>query len=155
MAWILFALSPLPMAIGLQICLRQFGFANRVPLQKQTALLLVVLSLSYAVLHFKISAHYAADSRASATLFMSLLSVCSAYCYFHLLNMAHTARRIQLLVGGPAPYNTQEMIEHRLERLVALQIVERNRGEITMRPNTLLWVAKGIGSWRSLIFPNR
>jgi len=89
-----------------------------------------------------------------------------AYAYFHLFNMSETARRIHILSQGgengflgkegvEKNYTGEQMVQIRLERLVALR-------ELTLQQNLyypgrmlLLLPARIVFGCRSVIFPSR
>jgi len=85
------------------------------------------------------------------------------YCYFHFINLGETARRIRILrefyeAGGVLSrsellqrYNAEEMVAHRLNRMLANgQIVERDGNYYIGKP-TLLLIANMIAFMKRLI----
>lgn len=94
--------------------------------------------------------------------FAAVVSVCIAYCYFHLFNMSETARRIRILtscyLGKPIDehhYSLEAMIDVRIERLIMVDSL-RIDGECH-RPvsGPLLAAAAVLDWWRGLLFPGR
>ena len=78
---------------------------------------------------------------------------CLGYCYFHFINLSETARRIRILreiyaAGGLtgqellARYNSQEIIEKRLTRLLDNRQVVLVDGKYFMRPSLMLAICK-------------
>jgi hypothetical protein len=87
---------------------------------------------------------------------------CLAYSYFHLVNMCQTARRIHILCqifeSGPltvedvrARYTEDQVIAHRLRRLVASGQIREKNGRLCIRSGVLLAAARFTILWRELL----
>lgn len=79
----------------------------------------------------------------SFTIFLAL-----AYSYFHVFNMSHTARRIQILIQSiqattkPLTYSPEEILERRMERLLAMGAIEEKQNRFYAKKGLLLCVSK-------------
>lgn len=94
--------------------------------------------------------------------FASVVSVCIAYCYFHLFNMSETARRIRILtsyyLGVPIDersYSLDAMIDARIERLIMVNSLRHDGGCYQPVPGPLLAAASVLDWWRGLLFTKR
>lgn len=94
--------------------------------------------------------------------FAAVVSVCIAYCYFHLFNMSETARRIRILtscyLGVPVDernYSLDAMIDARIERLIIVRSLRHDAGCYRVVPGPLLASAAFLDWWRGLLFPGR
>ena len=85
-----------------------------------------------------------------------------AYCYFHFFNMSETARRIKILAvvheAGRISqrdlesfYKTTDVVEARLERLVALGQLRYEAGRYSISGRTLVWAGYAVLCWRRLL----
>ena len=91
-----------------------------------------------------------------------LTSLLYSYSYFHIFNMANTARRIQILilqyqrecglVIEEKPYNGKFMIEQRLERLLATDVIEERENQLYIRQGLMLCAAKILSRMRALFY---
>ncbi len=81
-----------------------------------------------------------------------------AYVYFHLFNMSETARRIKILAilnryGASDPdrlgsgYGAGEMLEARLERLVATRQIRLSGGRYILNGKGLYLAARAVAVW--------
>lgn len=84
-------------------------------------------------------------------------SLCFGYAYFHLFNMAFTARRIELLIrkleGRESGYEPRQMVQQRITRLRQLGTLTEQGGRLKLKPGPLLLAALGIGQLRRLFYP--
>lgn len=94
--------------------------------------------------------------------FAAVVSVCIAYCYFHLFNMSETARRIRILtschLGVPVDerhYSLDAMIDARIERLIMVDSLRHDGGCYRPVRGPLLAAASALDWWRGLLFPRR
>lgn len=92
---------------------------------------------------------------------------CLAYCYFHFVNLGETARRIRILrelketPGGLtqsdilARYNAGEIINRRLERLVANRQVVVKDGRYFIATPVVLYMAKFMFFLKAILFKEK
>jgi len=97
--------------------------------------------------------------------FTSAVYILMSYIYFHIFNMSETARRIRMILeigqrsGLKASelkghYNSIQMIENRIERLIALGQVEVHEGKLFTKSKTLYIAASAMEWWRRILgFP--
>lgn len=97
-----------------------------------------------------------------AVLYCFIVYSALAYCYFHFFNMSETARRIKLLTvvhraGRMAErdlesmYKTTDVVEARLERLVALGQLRFHDGSYSISGRTLVCAGYMVLFWRKLL----
>jgi hypothetical protein len=98
-------------------------------------------------------------------LFAVIVYSCLAFCYFILFTMTETARRIHILQRireeGPmavqelaSEYNASDMLNVRLERMVALKQLKRDNGKFFIRNTLLYWAGRVLEVWAKLLgFP--
>jgi hypothetical protein len=90
----------------------------------------------------------------------------SAYVYFHIFNMSETARRVRILaelyrVPGQAweelekRYQEDDMVNIRLERLIALGEIKLEKDSYRVDRGCLLIPAKLIFGFRKILFPGK
>ncbi|OIO38381.1 MAG: hypothetical protein AUJ75_02940 [Candidatus Omnitrophica bacterium CG1_02_49_10] len=84
--------------------------------------------------------------------------------YFHFMNMGETARRIRILRELASSkdgltleellkrYNAEEIIERRLKRLMDNRQISLKNGRYYIENPVMLYIAKSIKSWHSLLF---
>jgi hypothetical protein len=90
-------------------------------------------------------------------LYFFLAALCFGYAYFHLFNMAFTARRIELLIrkleGRESGYEPRQMVQQRIARLRHIGTLVEENGRLRLKPGPLLLAALGIGQLRRLFYP--
>lgn len=107
------------------------------------------------------SAPFTADS-ALAAFYCFVVYSSFSYAYFHLFNMSETARRIRIIneihrAGAmryeqlTAMYRSRDIIELRLNRLVAMKELRLHDGCYAMNGRLLYLAALFISRWRRLI----
>lgn len=165
-SYLLMAFSIIPVLLLLQILQRNLGRNNNPhALQRQTMRLTSGISAFYIVMNYFIACSFPGNESVWIWGYLSALSSASAYCYFHLINMAHTARRIQILLQNSASahsdlaakdtnYRVEEMVSHRLQRMLDLGVIEVRNDRYSAKPGPLLFAAICFAKWRSLLFPN-
>lgn len=93
-----------------------------------------------------------------AGIYFFLIALCFGYSYFHLFNMALTARRIELLIrkleGREAGYEPRQIVQQRIARLRQLGTLEEANGRLKLKNGPLWLAAWGIGQLRRLFYPS-
>lgn len=114
--------------------------------QKQVLTLVMVVSLLLAGLAFFLNDGGSTD-RLVGSLYVFVSSLLYTYTYFHVFNMSHTARRIQLLIlqlqgrRDSSAYSPQIMLSLRLERLKKMSCICEKDGRLYAPMGIILVVA--------------
>lgn len=97
-----------------------------------------------------------------AVIYALMVYSCIAYSYFHVFNMSETARRIRIFYeiykAGALPadriismYSSAEIVEIRLQRLLATGQLALQNGSYVMKGSFLYYVAVVVFAFRSLL----
>lgn len=96
-------------------------------------------------------------------LYVVLVYNCIAYSYFHIFNMSDTARRIRILIAVQLKeiirekdiaeiYATTDMVNQRIERLVNMRQITKNKeGRYIINNSFLLGVSFCIDLWKKML----
>lgn len=111
---------------------------------------------------FALTAFDESGSLITALVYSIVVYEAIAYTYFHLFNMSETARRIKILLeiyrsnglkvsGLSASYSSEEMLENRLKRLLAMRQVRFTGGRYFLNSKILYFAAVVISAWGRIL----
>lgn len=129
--------------------------------QQMVALIAVAIGLGAFILGFSLSDDLN-EEKIWLGAYLGGTSFLFSYTYFHLFNMANTARRIHLLIlylhkdrlgsSQEMEYQSSVILDQRVDRLVAMGALREKEGKLLAPFGILLVAAKCISKMRSLFY---